>query len=237
MHYLKIKYIILFILFLNHSLGVSQGGNYNVVEETSIKKTRVDIEKWENLSNNLKFIEKEKPKDLKIGDLTMPNWISVMMGGLMYLIIGLVIFLLIYILILILKGEGWESPLSLKRDRIVKRVYTIEDLSHDTPLTELNKALDNSLNNGNNRELLRIQYLITIRNLINSRLIKWRKNKTNYDYINELAPGVLRNNFTGLTIDYERVWYGGRDINVDNKQNNIDRYSRTLHLIKTLNVS
>ena len=59
MHYLKIKYIILFILFLNHSLGVSQGGNYNVVEETSIKKARVDIEKWRNLSNNLKFIIKK----------------------------------------------------------------------------------------------------------------------------------------------------------------------------------
>ena len=43
--------------------------------------------------------------------------------------------------------------------------------------------------------------------------IKWKKDKTNRNYLNELKALDIKNQFSQLTNIFERVWYGEVAVN------------------------
>ena len=47
-----------------------------------------------------------------------------------------------------------------------------------------------------------------IKSLSDKELIKWKKDKTNRTYFNELTKTDLKDSFRELTNIFERVWYG-----------------------------
>lgn len=61
---------------------------------------------------------------------------------------------------------------------------------------------------GNYREAVRMRYLQTLQALQNRELIAPGKDKTNMDYLRELAPTTWHKPFATLTLHYEYVWYG-----------------------------
>ncbi|AWO01337.1 hypothetical protein DLD77_06355 [Chitinophaga alhagiae] len=61
---------------------------------------------------------------------------------------------------------------------------------------------------GNYREAVRMRYLQTLQALQNRELIAPGKDKTNMDYLRELAPTAWHKPFAALTLHYEYVWYG-----------------------------
>ena len=42
--------------------------------------------------------------------------------------------------------------------------------------------------------------------------IKWKKDKTNRDYIRELSTTDWHSNFRSVTIMFEKVWYGKKEL-------------------------
>lgn len=54
----------------------------------------------------------------------------------------------------------------------------------------------------------RLYYLLAIKTLSEKKLINWKKDKTNRNYLNELSGTAHRNPFRELTNIFERVWYG-----------------------------
>ncbi|MEN8138380.1 MAG: hypothetical protein ABFR62_08100 [Bacteroidota bacterium] len=229
MRYLLIKIFILLALFVNVPQTFSQGISNKSVE--TIEPASIDKDAWKSLGDDLEFIEREEVKNVEIGDYKVPEWLSAIFTMLMYLMIIVAVLLVAYVLMLIFQGAGWETPLSLRIKNNVKREYLVEDLSHESPLKELTDALEKSLSEGDFRATIRIQYLIVIRNLISLRLIRWRKNKTNFDYIHELKSGSLKSKFVGLTYDYERVWYGEQNLDENRRQSNYNRYKNIIDLI------
>jgi hypothetical protein len=61
----------------------------------------------------------------------------------------------------------------------------------------------------NFRRAVRLLYLNALKQLTDSGRIDWRKDKTNHDYLYELAGSDLRSPFERATILFDYVWYGG----------------------------
>lgn len=65
----------------------------------------------------------------------------------------------------------------------------------------------------NFRRAVRLQYLQILKQLTNRNLIRWRPEKTNHDYLNELSQANLQSAFRELTNTFEYVWYGNFNLN------------------------
>lgn len=75
--------------------------------------------------------------------------------------------------------------------------------------TDYNKLISQSVINKNYRMAIRYHYLQTLQKLAARGAIQFTADKTNYQYINELAGKPFRDQFVALTLHYEYAWYGG----------------------------
>lgn len=64
----------------------------------------------------------------------------------------------------------------------------------------------------NYRLAIRFSYLQILQMLSASGLVQFSADKTNYQYVNELRGKPYQNDFAGITLNYEYVWYGKFDI-------------------------
>jgi Domain of unknown function (DUF4129) len=79
-----------------------------------------------------------------------------------------------------------------------------EDIHNMRFETELEKAI----RLGNYRLAVRIQYLDTLKKLSDRGLIRWMPNKTNWEYVHELAGAPYSSGFRQITTAFEYAWYG-----------------------------
>jgi len=70
------------------------------------------------------------------------------------------------------------------------------------------EAIADAVGQHNFRLAIRLLYLQTLRRLADRELIRWKPDKTNDVYAQELAGGPLYNDFTWLTRAYDYAWYG-----------------------------
>jgi hypothetical protein len=68
--------------------------------------------------------------------------------------------------------------------------------------------INQSLQANNYRQAVRYQYLRTLHKLADKNRIELAKDKTNYQYVNEISDAVIRDEFRALTLNYEYVCYG-----------------------------
>ncbi|WP_083937686.1 DUF4129 domain-containing protein [Hymenobacter aerophilus] len=93
-----------------------------------------------------------------------------------------------------------------RRGRALPLPY--EALTEDIHGIDFATELDRAEQAGNYRLALRLGYLQTLRQLTERNLIQWQPDKTNHDYLRELAGTRLAAGFRALTRQFEYVWYG-----------------------------
>ena len=93
--------------------------------------------------------------------------------------------------------------------------HTIDNLEEHIHDVDLYDFLKNALKDGDYKLAVRIYYLIIIKGLSDSALIKWKKQKTNGEYMSELYGHKLFESFRNNTVIFERIWYG--DIEIDKR--------------------
>ena len=97
----------------------------------------------------------------------------------------------------IIEGKNSKSTVSLSYE---------EELIRDKDLPKLIQA---AINDENYKLAIRYYYLLLLKNLSEKELISWQQEKTNEDYIKEIAlSNHLNNDFKKLTYLYDYVWYG-----------------------------
>ena len=118
--------------------------------------------------------------------------------------------ILIVLIILFIKGS-YESSISRK----VSKEKIIEEIDNPDEFTrsDLDKYLEKALKEKNYRLAIRIHFLMIIKLLQDKELIKWKKEKTNFDYYNELDRIELKDPFRYLIKVFEKVWYANYYIN------------------------
>ena len=88
-----------------------------------------------------------------------------------------------------------------------------EDLNPETiSKTELELRLEEAENNGDFKECVRIYFLFAMKELLNRKLIYWKKEKTNMHYIIEMQGKAGLKDFEAIVSKYDIVWYGDYDI-------------------------
>lgn len=78
--------------------------------------------------------------------------------------------------------------------------------------TNLDDLLKNAFQNKNYTAALRLSFLTIIKELAAQKHIEWRKEKTNWDYHDEIADEQLRQQYSKATMLFEQLWYGDRHI-------------------------
>lgn len=124
---------------------------------------------------------------------------------------------LIVVLVILILGVMYilDKDMFRKMGRKTRLRVNIEDPDY-LDQSDLERALDISLNGKDYRSSIRIYYLLLLEKLDRLKLIHWKKAKTNRTYILEVRGGTsLRKNLRTLTRVYEDVWFGEHDLSTD----------------------
>jgi hypothetical protein len=128
-----------------------------------------------------------------------------LMEILVYLIFGGVV------LYFIIRFFSKESARSLFRKK--SHVLPTVDLSQTHIETlDLNHLLDKALQAKNYRMAIRYHYLLVLQQLSQKQFIDWQFDKTNADYIRELAQTQFKAPFGEVSYLYNHIWYGEQPI-------------------------
>ena len=102
-----------------------------------------------------------------------------------------------------------------KTNRRIKRRgadVSLREIEENLDSVDLRTPLERAIADGNFRRAVRLLYLQSIQRLDEKRLVRWQIDKTNGEYLRELAAGELRTRFAEVTLVFERLWYGERDL-------------------------
>lgn len=133
-----------------------------------------------------------------------PTDSTAVIGVLKYVLIGVGILLLVYI-ILQAKGTGVFKG---KKAKVQEDSDYVDFEEEDIHEIEFVDEIELAVRNGDFRKAIRLRFLNVLKDLSDVSLIRWKINKTNYDYIGELSGHKVQNSFMNLTTVYEYCWYG-----------------------------
>lgn len=143
----------------------------------------------------------EKSRNAKrqsVKSWSIPQWTIY----LTYILVGIVLVVVIYLL--------FFNKKSNKNTKIA--VAPLEEMPIEKPFNELDHLLSKSIEEGNYREAVRIYFIYIIKTLREKGWITWEKKKTNTAYLFELRNRKQYNLFSHVTLIFEIVWYGKREI-------------------------
>lgn len=135
---------------------------------------------------------------------------GVFKGIIWVLIIGAVIFLIFQLLKINFKGL-----LKKKSDKAKVVKETDIPVEEDITKMQFEDLLQQAVDAGRFRVAVRLLYLRALRQLTDQGLITWKQEKTNHDYLREIADKRLRPGFSDVTLIFEYIWYGEFPVNKD----------------------
>jgi hypothetical protein len=90
------------------------------------------------------------------------------------------------------------------------------------------EEIRDAIDAGKYRLAVRLLYLQSLKILSDNNYIDWRINKTNLDYVREVAQKPWQSLFSQLTYQFEYVWYGETDI-AKERFDNLHQSFKQLH--------
>ena len=193
-------YLLLLMLILSFSSKASNDSCLKISETH-----------WNTVSKEKNYIEtytdddetKQKKKETSIGKRPSMDF-----GGFKYvfyiIIAGAIIFLVVKIL------QNINSSPNIDVDK--GRVYTLSEVEDKMLDIDLDKILNDALLAADFRLALRINFLIIIKMLSLSGKIIWTKEKTNWEYFNELNDPTIALKFKEIVEPFETIWYGEHEL-------------------------
>jgi hypothetical protein len=149
--------------------------------------------------------EKGKKEEKKSGGIFVARWLNILLW---VVLIGGFTALLIWFL----------STSNIRLFR--KKPSAVDEVTEDQQtedIFELNfeKEIQKAVDAKNYRTAVRLLYLRTLRDLSNRNLISYTHEKTNSDYLFQLAGTSYYKNFFRLTRNFDYTWYGQFELSQD----------------------
>ena len=101
--------------------------------------------------------------------------------------------------------EGLSSVISREKDGAS---VDFEVISEEIDPVDLMELINQARAAGNYKTAIRLWYLFLVKSLSNKKLIVWKKDKTNVQYLRELEDAEVKIAFKEITRLYEYVWFG-----------------------------
>ena len=124
-----------------------------------------------------------------------------------YIMFGFVVLALIVLIVILIVGLVRQSEEILPKSSIYKPISYINIENAD-----LENDLKHALSFGLYKEAIRINYLMLIRTLNSHNMVIWKMDKTNGSYMREMYGKRGFDVFKMLTLYFDQVWYGDREI-------------------------
>ena len=163
--------------------------------------------------------------DIDVPDVDAPDFLS--SAGFWQTLLFIILFLLaIWIVYVLIKNRKPSDK------KVV--VQNVENDWNPTIIskTELELLLEKAIEQENYRECVRIYFMFILKELTKNGSIKWRVEKTNYDYILEMRGKPNFQGFEETVRIYDIVWYGDYAINNDvfsRLQPSLEKYYQSLN--------
>ncbi len=130
-------------------------------------------------------------------------------GFFKFLFIAMAVIILAFIIANMVGAEGWALAPSNKKIKPQAAIpITLENIEERIHESDLDRYIREALEKENYPMAVRLYYLAIIKELSLKKWIKWKKDKTNRDYIRELSTTDWYPNFRNVTTMFEKVWYG-----------------------------
>ncbi len=88
----------------------------------------------------------------------------------------------------------------------------LEDIEENIHESDLDAYIQQALQQGDYTLAIRLYYLAILKELSLSKAIRWKKDKTNRQYLQEMQQSPLSEPFREVTRIFERAWYGSRPV-------------------------
>lgn len=142
----------------------------------------------------------EKPKEKK-SDPSTPFF-----GGAIFQVLFFAAILLILGFVL---WKIFGNSALLSNEKIAQKAgFTLDEIEDNLPDSDVDRALEEALAAGNYHLAIRLQFLAVLKELSLGNHIRWKKDKTNGDYLYELTASKFYPAFGELVYLFEVVWYG-----------------------------
>lgn len=103
-----------------------------------------------------------------------------------------------------------RPPKNTRIERGLSSGIDLEAIEEDLPEAQLEDYLQQAINSKQFSLAVRLYYLVLLQALTHKKLVRWQKDKTNNQYVQELGGTPLQQDFRSVTLLFERVWYGDR---------------------------
>lgn len=171
--------------------------------------------------------EDEEDQNTSAGKMS-PFWAAVFKWTIVIMAIGIIATLLYNVL-------GGGSIFKPKGKRIVDKgdAISIETIEANIHESDLDRHIREALQQKNYTMAIRLYYLAVIKELSLNKWIKWKRDKTNRDYLREMRPTTLFNPYRDATRIFERVFYGDVSLKEQDFNSIKPRFTALLEEIKT----
>lgn len=206
-----------------------------------------DKVEWQSLRENLHYgaspAEKAQKKSDKPGTSTNKQdnepepLIPEYLRGSLKMMAGILIVLLTLITLVLFFRSPYFLALLQKEKKADQDVFDwVDTLKEEGDLlgANLDKALSEAMKVPDYRMAIRLNYLQVLQALAKKKMINWRIDKTNEKYIRELEEAVLQSRLTGLTVIFEKIWYGNKEIGREDYEQLIKAFHTMLRDIDSL---
>lgn len=174
-----------------------------------IEEQKVDSTWWENKINDLDYTEDElEAKNFNVESSSV-DWIN--NSIVKYSILFIIALVLMFILYKVFAKDLFSSN-NLK-DKKAYHFLTEEDLDDRFLDMDLQNLLASAISSKDWKSAIRIEFLLTIKLLIQLERIVWHKDLTNFHIVYQLSSTEERKQFSLLIIEFEKRWYGDQQAN------------------------
>lgn len=153
--------------------------------------------------SSLEQAEKQRPKRRRTIQLDAP-WLVTAGKISLILIAAGVLFLLLRAFL----GLEWIAPKGRPEPGEELSEIDVERIEENMEAYDLNGFIAQALQAGRYDLAIRLRYLSVLKALSTRRLIEWKKEKTNRDYLAELKDFTQASAFRRITGIFEAAWYG-----------------------------
>jgi len=151
-----------------------------------------------------------------------------LLQALEYLIYFLLVILAIYLIVKVLINENFNSIFNKR----AKSFHHINLTEEHIETIDVNNLLRTALENSDYRLAIRYQFLLTLQKLSKNDVIQWHFDKTNSDYLNEIAQPTIQQGFKKVTYLYDHIWYGEQTIDLNKYEKSVLDFKSINKLIK-----
>lgn len=147
----------------------------------------------------IEFDTEEVESDSDIDPIDTPKISPAFWKTLMFIILIIVVFFVAYYIIKNYRPRNKKLPAA----------FAPEELNPESiSKTELELRLEEAMLREDYRECVRIYFTFILKEMIRLRRIRWKKDLTNHDYVNQAQSNDTGGHFRESVRIYDLVWYG-----------------------------